>query len=238
LKFDNVWFRYSDDSQWVIKSLNLIIKARTTVGIVGGTGSGKSTISDLILGLIKPQQGLILVDGKPLNGERMRRWQGSIAHVPQSLFLSDASIAENIAFGIPKDKINLEQLYKSATLAQIDKFIQTLPNQYDTFVGERGVRLSGGQRQRIGIARALYSQASIIIFDEATSALDNETESEVMAAIESLRNKFTIILIAHRLTTLEKCDNIFELRPSGIVAHGSFKELISKSNFSLFDTTL
>ena len=225
LRFENVWFRYSDKTDWVLKDLNLSIEVKTTVGFVGSTGSGKSTTTDLILGLLKPQKGTIWVDDQPLEGERLRQWQQSVAHVPQSIFLSDTTIAENIAFGIPREILDFEKVCKVAQLAQIDEFIQGLPAQYDTYVGERGVRLSGGQRQRIGIARALYRQASIIVFDEATSALDNTTEKEVMAAIYGLSHQFTLILIAHRLSTVEKCDCIFQLDQGQIAHSGTFKEL-------------
>ncbi len=229
LRFEDVWFRYSDRTDWVLKGLNLKIEAKTTVGFVGSTGSGKSTTTDLVLGLLKPQQGRIWIDGLPLEGERLRQWQQNIAHVPQSIFLRDATIAENIAFGIPKEKIDFGQIRQAARLARIDEFIQGLSAKYDTYVGERGVKLSGGQRQRIGIARALYRQASVIVFDEATSALDNRTEKEVMAAINGLSRQFTIILIAHRLSTVEKCDRIFELNQGSLVAEGSYQELLSKS---------
>ncbi|WP_448600086.1 ABC transporter ATP-binding protein [Thermoleptolyngbya sp.] len=230
LRFDRVWFRYSQDSDWVLKDLSLKIAAKTTVAFVGSTGSGKSTSADLILGLLKPQKGTISVDGQPLEGERLRQWQQCIAHVPQSIFLTDATITENIAFGIPKEKIDFEQVWQAARLAQIDDYIAQLPAGYDTYVGERGVRLSGGQRQRIGIARALYRQASVIIFDEATSALDNATEREVMAAIHGLSRQFTVILIAHRLSTVEKCDVIFELNQGRLTAKGSYQDLVVTSS--------
>ncbi len=227
--FDHVWFRYSNDSDWFFKDLSLSILANSAVGFVGSTGSGKSTTADLILGLLKPQKGSILVDGHLLIGERLRQWQQSIAHVPQSIFLADRTIAENIAFGIPEDQIDYEQVLRASNLARLDDFIQTLPAKYQTYVGERGIRLSGGQRQRIGIARALYRQASIIIFDEATSALDNITEKEVMEAINGLSHQFTIIMIAHRLSTVEKCDQIIELNHGKIVAQGTYQELLNTS---------
>ena len=237
LRFEDVWFRYSDDTCWVLQDLNLRIKARTTVGFVGSTGSGKSTTADLLLGLLEPQRGTIWVDGRPLEGERLRQWQQSIAHVPQSIFLADATIAENIAFGISKEQIDFEQVCRVAQLAQIDEFIQGLPAQYETYVGERGIRLSGGQRQRIGIARALYRQASVIVFDEATSALDNATEREVMAAINGLSRQFTIILIAHRLSSLEKCDQIVELSQGKVIATSTYQDLINSSeNFQKIST--
>ncbi len=229
LRLDNIWFRYGEDTGWILKGLDLTIAAKTTVAFVGSTGSGKSTTADLIMGLLQPQKGTIWVDGNPLEGERLRQWRQGIAHVPQSIFLTDATLAENIAFGVPKDQIDFDQVVKAAKLAQIDEHIRQLPAGYDTFVGERGIRLSGGQRQRVGIARALYRDASVIVFDEATSALDNATEQEVMGAIEGLSGEFTIILIAHRLSTVERCDWVFELEQGRLVAEGSYGGLIAQS---------
>lgn len=230
IKLDHIWFRYGENSEWVLRDLSLEIKAKTTVAFIGSTGSGKSTTADLILGLLQPQKGAILIDNIPLERENLFQWKQNIAHVPQSIFLSDGSISQNIAFAVPYDKIDMERVKRAANLAQIDKFIESLPAQYETYVGERGIRLSGGQRQRIGIARALYNSAEVIVFDEATSALDNVTEKEVMNAIESLSSKFTIILIAHRLSTLEKCDRIFELSSGRIFSEGDYQDLLSKSH--------
>jgi len=238
IRLNQIWFHYGEQGNWVLQNLTLNIPARTTVAFVGSTGSGKSTTADLILGLLQPQKGSILVDDVPLEGENLYKWQKNIAHVPQSIFLSDGTIAENIAFGIPYDKISLEQVRKAARLAQVADFIENLPAQYDTYVGERGVRLSGGQRQRIGIARALYGDASVIVFDEATSALDNATEKEVMKAIESLSHQFTIIMIAHRLSTVEKCDRIFELNEGQVIAEGTYQELLDRSSSFKRMTTL
>lgn len=213
LRFDDVWFSYPSDSPaWVLKGVNLSIKANTTVAFIGATGSGKSTTADLVLGLLQAQRGHITVDGLELKDEHLRAWQSSIAHVPQQIYLSDATIAENIAFGIPLAQIDMRRVQQAAKLAHIADFIEQRPLAYQEMVGERGVRLSGGQRQRIGIARALYKQASIIVFDEATSALDNTTEKEVMAAIEGLSHRLTIVLIAHRLTTVQNADMIYKFQ--------------------------
>jgi ABC-type multidrug transport system fused ATPase/permease subunit len=229
LTLEHVWFRYGESQDWVLQDLCLQIPANQTVAFVGSTGSGKSTTADLILGLLTPQRGQVLVDGVPLAGERLRAWQHTVAHVPQSIFLSDGSITENIAFGVESETVDFVQVQQAAQLAKIAEFIESLPAGYDTYVGERGIRLSGGQRQRIGIARALYKRASVIVFDEATSALDNATEREVMAAIEALSGQLTIILIAHRLTTVEKCDCIFELYQGKVIHQGKFQTLSSSS---------
>lgn len=212
LRFEDVWFSYpSDSSTWVLKGVNFSIQANTTVAFIGATGSGKSTTADLVLGLLQPQRGQITVDGQALTGQHLRAWQSSIAHVPQQIYLSDATIAENIAFGVPREKIDMAQVQQAAKLAHIADFVEQRPLAYQEMVGERGVRLSGGQRQRIGIARALYKGASVIVFDEATSALDNTTEKEVMAAIEGLSHHLTIILIAHRLSTIRNAEVIYEI---------------------------
>jgi ATP-binding cassette subfamily B protein len=229
LRLSEVWFRYDEGGDWVLRGLDLTIAAKTTVAFVGSTGSGKSTTADLILGLLSPQRGQVLVDGVPLQGQRLMQWQAAIAHVPQQIYLRDGSLASNIAFGLPDEEIDFLQVRKAAKLAQIDQFIDGLPAGYHTYVGEQGVRLSGGQRQRIGIARALYKNASIIVFDEATSALDNATEREVMAAIEGLGGQFTIILIAHRLSTVERCDLVIELDQGRVVGQGRYDELLATS---------
>jgi ATP-binding cassette subfamily B protein len=217
IELKDVSFRYRDDAPWVLHDINLVIKKGSRVGFVGTTGSGKSTLLDIVMGLLYPTQGCMLVDGQVVDVNNMRGWQQHIAHVPQSIYLSDASVAENIAFGIPKDNIDYARVKVAAEQAQIADVIEGLAKDYNTLVGERGVRLSGGQRQRIGIARALYKQASVIIFDEATSALDNETEQAVMESIEKLSKELTVLIIAHRLSTLEKCDIVIRLNKGFLV---------------------
>ena len=211
INFNNVRFRYSKDSPWVLDGVNLTIPAGARFGFIGSTGSGKSTLLDLLMGLLKPTEGELLVDGQLINGRTLRAWQQTIAHVPQSIYLTDTTLAENIAFGVLPEDIDLKRVYEAAKQAQIAAYIESQSMGYNTLVGERGVRLSGGQRQRIGIARALYKQANILVFDEATSALDNATERSVMNAIEGLDHNLTILIIAHRLTTIKNCDTIVEL---------------------------
>lgn len=229
IQFRNVRFRYSSDGPWVLEGLTFTIPKGARVGLVGGTGSGKSTTLDLLTGLLQPTEGEILVDGAPLDGSCVRSWQRTLAHVPQSIYLADASIAENIAFGVPTDAIDMQRVREAARRAQIDEFIEGRPGAYAALVGERGVRLSGGQRQRIGIARALYKRASVLVLDEATSALDTATERAVMDAIEGLDRELTILLIAHRLTTVKGCDNILELERGRLVAQGPYELLLECS---------
>ena len=229
LRFDAVRFRYSSDGPWVLDNLNLAISKGARIGFVGSTGSGKSTMLDLLMGLLDPTQGQILVDHQPITGERRRAWQQSIAHVPQSIYLADITLAENIAFGVPVEQINLDRVRQAAYQAQLAEFIESGPEGYHALVGERGIRLSGGQRQRIGIARALYKQATVLVFDEATSALDNATEQAVMEAIENLNRDLTLLIIAHRLTTVQRCDTIVELEHGRIVAQGTYEQLLAHS---------
>ena len=210
-------FRYGPKFSWILRDADLTIRRGERIGIVGETGSGKSTLVDLLMGLLEPTMGELLVDGKAVREEQLFRWRGAIAHVPQSIFLTDSSIAENIAFGVPKASINQTRLEQASQQAQIASFIQTLPEGYNTRVGERGMRLSGGQRQRIGIARALYKQTPILVFDEATSALDQATEREVMAAVNNLSKDLTVIMIAHRLSTLERCDRLARVQQAKLV---------------------
>ena len=181
------------------------------------------------MGLLEPTQGTLQIDDQIVLPSNHRAWQAHIAHVPQAIFLADSTIEENIAFGVPKEQINFTRVRRAAQQSQVADFIESLPQQYETFVGEHGVRLSGGQRQRIGIARALYKQADVIIFDEATSALDNETEQAVMQAIEGLSKDLTLLIIAHRLSTLKNCTQIVELESGAIKCIGSYQEIVNQS---------
>jgi ATP-binding cassette subfamily B protein len=213
---ENVSFRYNSTEPHVLQDINLDIDKGERVGFIGTTGSGKSTLLDIIISLLNPVKGSVKIDGIKINDRNRRSWQLHIAHVPQFIFLSDTTIAENIAFGVPKDKINYERVYIAAKQANIYDFISALAKGFDAPLGERGIKFSGGQRQRIGIARALYKQADVIIFDEATSALDNDTEQAIMETINNMDKDLTILMIAHRLTTLKDCTKIVEL-DNGIV---------------------
>ena len=221
-----VGFRYHPDSPNVLSDVTLIIPKGSRVGFVGTTGSGKSTLIDIVMGLLPPTKGTLEIDGEIVCESNMRAWQMHVAHVPQAIFLSDASIAENIAFGISFKDINMSRVRLAAKQAQISDAIESWHQQYDTKVGERGIRLSGGQRQRIGIARALYKRADVIVLDEATSALDSETEEAVMEAIDALGSDITVIMIAHRLATLKACSHIVELNAGHVKRHGTYPEIV------------
>lgn len=227
LELRDVSFRYQPESSLVLERFNLTVRRGERIGIMGTTGSGKSTLLDIVMGLLRPGDGHLVVDGVEVDEASLRAWQQHIAHVPQAIYLADTSILENVAFGVPKAQIDVDRVKQAIRQAQLTEMVEALPNQYETFVGERGVRLSGGQRQRIGIARALYKRADVIVFDEATSALDNETETAVMEAIGSLSQDLTILLIAHRLSTLQNCDRIIELKNGQVSRMGSYQELIS-----------
>ena len=237
ITFNGVWFRYLDTEPWVLKDLNLVIPRGCRMGFVGGTGSGKSTTLDLLMGLLEPTKGHIMVDGMEIRTGALRTWQQNIAHVPQSIFLADSTLAENIALGIPAELIDMKKVKRAAEQAMIADFIESRPEGYNALVGERGVMLSGGQRQRIGIARALYKDAGVLVLDEATSSLDNQTEKAVMACLDNLHREMTILIIAHRLTTIQNCDQIVELEGGAVIAQGTYDELIEKSaSFRLMAT--
>ncbi len=230
LMLDEISFKYESSNRPAVKNLTLKIPALNTIGIVGGTGAGKTTVVDVILGLLPVDSGDILVDGQKLTADNMHLWRRSIGYVPQSIYLTDSTVAQNIAFGVPAEAIDMEAVERAARTAALHDFVMNeMPYQYDTIVGERGVRLSGGQRQRIGIARALYRDPSLLILDEATSALDNLTERAVMDAVQRIRNTKTVIMIAHRLSTIRNCDQIFLLEHGSLKAAGTYDELISES---------
>jgi ATP-binding cassette subfamily B protein len=233
LELAHVSFRYGTTGPFVLRDMELSIQPGERLAFVGTTGSGKSTTSDLILGLLAPSQGKVFVHGEDLHGtpELVALWQAQVAHVPQQIYLSDASFAANIAFGVPEANIDYQKVRQAAVQARIFSLIEDSQNGYATVVGERGVRLSGGQRQRIGIARALYRQAKLLVLDEATSALDNRTEAEVMAAIDGLDSTITVILIAHRLSTVRRCDRIVVLEHGQITGLGTYSELESSNGF-------
>lgn len=226
IAFRNVSFHYKLDSPKVLNNINLEIFKGSRVGLIGKTGSGKSTLIDLVMALLQPTFGHIEVDGVALNEHNYRAWQLRIAHVPQTIYLSDATIAENIALGVPLDQIDESRVKAASVKAQLSDFIENQPSKYQTYVGERGVRLSGGQRQRIGLARALYKKADILVLDEATSALDDVTEKSVMSAIKELGKELTVIMIAHRVSTLRDCDMVVHLAETKIIDVGSYEATI------------
>jgi ABC-type multidrug transport system fused ATPase/permease subunit len=234
IKLKNVSFRYNDNSPFAIKNLNLDIKKGERIGLVGKTGSGKSTLCDVMMGLLSTTNGSLQIDDIIIDQNNMRSWQNHIAHVPQVIYLSDGTIAENIAFGVSKENINYAKVEIAAQKAQIAETITNLEFGYQTLIGERGIRLSGGQRQRLGIARALYKEADVIFLDEATSALDDETESDLINAIEGLDNDLTIIMVAHRLTTLKNCNRILELNKGKIIQYESYELFMNKNQKTAF----
>jgi ATP-binding cassette subfamily C protein len=229
LELRDVSFTYPEAQQPAIEELSLTIPAQTTTGFVGKTGSGKTTAVDLILGLLRPQEGIIRVDGTPLRDDNLRRWQRDVGYVPQHIYLSDDTVARNIAFGVAPDEIDMDSVREAARRAHIYDFVENeLPDTWQTVVGERGVKLSGGQRQRVGIARALYHGPSVLVFDEATSALDQSTEKSVMEAIYELEANHTVLLIAHRLSTVKRADNVFMLENGRKVGEGTYDELMNE----------
>jgi ATP-binding cassette subfamily C protein len=229
INLKNIWYRYPGAEEFVLQAINLTIQKDSAIGFVGPTGVGKSTIVDVILGLLEPDKGQILVDGMDILNEK-RAWQNNVGYIPQFIYLSDDTIRNNIAFGIPEKLISDEKIKACVEAAQLDEFIHRLPKGLDTIVGENGVRLSGGQRQRIGIARALYDNPDVLIMDEATSSLDNLTEQNVISAIEALKGDRTIIMIAHRLSTVKNCDQLYMMEEGQIVQQGTYGELLQVSH--------
>jgi HlyD family secretion protein len=229
ISLDNISFTYPEKKTLALNKVNIAVPANGVVGIVGPSGSGKSTLIDILLGLIKPDQGNLKIDNTIISDKNLREWQNTIGFVAQSIFLSEGTIAENIAFGIPSDEINLEQVNQAIKLAHLNELLEGLEKGIHTKVGERGIQLSGGQRQRIGIARALYHEAEVIVFDEATSSLDGITEKMIMEAINEFSGKKTIIMIAHRLKTVQKCDRLFFIDKGRVVDQGTYEELIERN---------
>ncbi len=229
ISLKNIHFAYPNKSTYAVNNVSISIPMNHVIGIVGSSGSGKSTLIDIILGLLTPQKGEIYVDNTLITDNNKRGWQDLLGFVPQSIFLSEGSIAENIAFGIPADEINYKQVKKALDLAHLTELVNELPEGIHTKVGERGVQLSGGQRQRIGIARALYNEADVLIFDEATSALDGITEKIIMDAIHKFTGKKTIIMIAHRLKTVQKCDTIYLMEKGKIIDQGTYVHLVENN---------
>jgi len=229
ISLKEVTFTYPGKERPALENISLKIKPNTLVGFVGTSGAGKSTLIDVIIGLIKPQQGEVAIDGTPLIKQNLREWQNKIGFVPQTIFLTEGTIAENVAFGISQDLINYEQVAKALKLAHLEEFVSKLVNGVYSKVGERGVQLSGGQRQRIGIARTLYYDPEVLVFDEATSALDGITEKTIMNAIYDFTGQKTLIIIAHRLKTVQKCDEIFMMENARVVDRGSYQHLLENN---------
>lgn len=229
IKLENISFTYPNKESYALNNISISIPVNHVIGIVGSSGSGKSTLIDIILGLLPAQSGYMYIDDTIITRENVRGWQNNLGFVPQSIFLSEGSIAENIAFGIPSDEIDFNQIMETIRLAHLTELVEELPEGINTKVGERGVQLSGGQRQRIGIARALYNKADVLIFDEATSALDGITEKIIMDAIHDFTGQKTIIMIAHRLKTVQKCDIIYLMEKGSVIDQGSYQQLVNNN---------
>lgn len=230
IEIGNVSFRYDPDAEKVLKDISLIIHKHSSVAFVGSSGAGKSTLMDMLLGVFMPDAGEIRIDETPLSDENIRNWRAHIGYVPQRVTLLDDTVAANIAFGVPPENVDMEQVRWAAKVAQIDQFIEAdLPQQYETRLGERGIRLSGGQAQRIAIARALYRRPSVLVMDEATAALDNITEREITETLNELAGKITIIMIAHRLSTVKHCDMIYLFEKGRISDWGTYNALLERN---------
>ena len=227
IELKDLSFRYSKDSPWILKNINLKIPKGSVIGVVGTTGCGKSTLLDIIMGLLAPTSGELRVDNQLIDSKNKRAWQTHISNVSQHIYLSDGTIEENIAFGFPNEQIDRLKVNKAAQQAQIAELVEGWEDGYQTLVGERGMRLSGGQRQRVGVARAFYKQSDVLILDEATSALDDETELAVMDAIDGFDGELTVIIIAHRLTTLKSCDKILKFGKNYATQILSYEELMN-----------
>jgi ATP-binding cassette subfamily B protein len=225
IEFKNVSFRYSPSSPLVLRNINLTIKRGERVGIVGSTGGGKSTFIDLLMGLLIPTEGKIFIDGSELKNEKLQQWQQQIAHVPQSIYLADGTVKENIALGQREEDIDMARVEASASKAQLTETVALMSKGFNNTVGERGEQLSGGQRQRIGLARALYKDRDIFIFDEATSALDGRTEKLIMNEIDKLDKDYTMFIVAHRVSTLQGCDRILRLEDERSISEVSYDSL-------------
>jgi ATP-binding cassette subfamily C protein len=208
----------------VIDQVTLVVHPGEAIGLVGGSGAGKSTLVDLLLGLLEPDEGDILIDGWPIKSVR-RQWQQMVGYVPQAIALFDDTVRANVALGVPRDRVDETRFWDALALAQLDDVVRALPHGADNLVGEAGVQLSGGQRQRMGVARALYHDPKVLMFDEATSALDNETEFKLTEVLETFRGRLTTITIAHRLSTVRRCDRLFYLEHGRVLAQGTFAEL-------------
>jgi ABC-type multidrug transport system fused ATPase/permease subunit len=225
---DGLSFSYARTTRDALNNVSISIRRGEAVGLIGSSGSGKSTLVDILLGLLEPTSGQVRIDGNDIH-QNLRGWQDQIGYVPQSIFLTDDTLRRNVAFGLPKDKIDDDAVRSAIRAAQLEEFVASLPEGMETVVGERGVRLSGGQRQRIGIARALYNNPDVLVLDEATSSLDTETEHGVMQAVQALQGDKTVIIVAHRLSTVEYCDRLYRLENAQIVDEGTFSEVTSRT---------
>jgi ATP-binding cassette subfamily C protein len=228
IELKDVYYQYPNAKKSVLIGVSLTIPKQYSVGLVGPSGAGKTTIIDVIVGLLIPTQGEVLVDSKSIK-DNLLNWQRMIGYIPQNIYLSDDTVRRNIAFGLADEKIDEEQVWSVLASAQLEKFVKSLPEGLDTFIGERGIRLSGGQRQLIGIARALYHNPEVLIMDEGTASLDNETEWEIMQAVRNLSGTKTIIIVAHRLGTVKSCDRLYFIRDSKVADYGTYEELFDKS---------